>query len=269
MAAEIRIGTQGWNYPAWLGPFFPDRTRSADFLSVYARAFDTVEVDSTFYAVPPATTLRSWYERTPANFIFSLKFPRAVTHDDRLRDVSGVTELFFERVRELRDKLGPILVQLGPDFGPAELPALVDFLPRLPRDLRIAIEFRQRAWISDGLLALLRDRGVALALVDGPWMPRRWVLKLAERPTADFSYIRWMGPDRSLVDHSRIQVDRSRELIQWRDQIVTLAGHVEQIYAYTSNYYAGHAPRTARDVQQLLALPNVDPDLLGDQMRLF
>lgn len=269
MAATIHVGTQGWNYDAWVGPFFPEGTRSADFLTVYARAFDTVEVDSTFYAVPPVTALRSWYARTPEHFRFALKFPQQVTHEARLRDVDGTTALFFERARELREKLGTTLVQLGPDFGPEELPALVDFLPRLPTDLPVAIEFRHRGWITDGVLALLREHQVAVALVDGPWIPRRVVLALAERPTADFAYIRWMGPNRNLVDHSRIQVDRSRELAQWRQAMTGLARRVKNIDAYVSNYFAGHAPRSAREVQELLGLPNIDPSMLGEQMRLF
>jgi uncharacterized protein YecE (DUF72 family) len=269
MPATIRIGTQGWNCDAWLGSFFPDGTRSADFLSVYARAFNTVEVDSTFYAVPSASVLRSWYDRTPEQFVFALKFPQSVSHEERLRDTNGTSELFFDRVRELRHKLGPILVQLGPDFGPEELPALVDFLPSLPKDLDVAIEFRQRGWATEGILALLREHNVALALVDGPWMPRNWVLKLAQRPTADFAYIRWMGPHRNLVDHSRIQVDRSRELEQWHGAINGLATQVDAVYGYVSNYFAGHSPRSARDIQALLQLPFVDPEMLGEQMRLF
>ncbi len=269
MAATIRIGTQGWNYDAWLGPFFPYGTRSVDFLSVYARAFDTVEVDSTFYAVPSIASLRSWYDRTPERFVFALKFPQKVTHEGHLRDTTETTELFFDRVRELGHKLGPVLVQLGPNFGPGELPALVDFLPRLPRDLRVAIEFRHRGWVTEGVLALLREHHVAVALVDGPWMPRHWVLKLAERPTADFAYIRWMGSNRTLVDHSRIQVDRSREWGQWREAIDGLTMQVDSIYGYVSNYFAGHAPRSARDMQHVLGLPSVDPDQLGEQMQLF
>ncbi|HZF71945.1 MAG TPA: DUF72 domain-containing protein, partial [Gemmatimonadaceae bacterium] len=132
MSAEIHIGTQGWNYDAWVGPFYPEGTRPSDFLTVYARAFDTVEVDSTFYASPAATTIRSWADRTPRNFIFALKLPQEVTHEQRLRDVTGATETFFERVRDLGEKLGPVLVQMGPDFQPGELPALVDFLGRVP-----------------------------------------------------------------------------------------------------------------------------------------
>ncbi len=269
MATALHVGTQGWNYSAWVGSFYPDGTRAADFLSIYSRAFDSVEVDSTFYAVPPVSTVRGWYDRTPDDFIFALKFPQTVTHEARLRDPEGVGDAFFDRVRELGSKLGPILVQLGPDFGPEELPALVDFLPRVPRDLRVAIEFRVRGWLTPGVVALLRDFGIAVALVDGQWVPRRWMLELVARPTATFHYIRFMGPNRNLVDHSRIQVDRSAELARWADAIEAAPPSVTDIYAYTSNYFAGHAPRSARDLQELVGLTPVDPEMLGEQMRLF
>lgn len=269
MAAALHIGTQGWNYSAWLGPFYPFGTRPVDFLATYARAFDTVEVDSTFYAVPAASTVRGWFDRTPHNFVFALKFPQTVTHEVRLRDATNTTELFFDRARELGHKLGSVLVQLGPDFGPEELPAMVDFLPRIPRDVRVAIEFRARGWMTPGVLALLRDHGVAVALVDGPWVPRRWMLELALIPTATFSYIRWMGPNRDLVDHSRIQVDRSRELGRWSEAIENIPDSVTDVYAYTSNFFAGHAPRSARDIQEMMGVPAVDPEMLGEQMRLF
>jgi uncharacterized protein YecE (DUF72 family) len=266
---EIHIGTQGWNYSAWAGAFYPDGTKSAAYLSTYAHAFSTVEIDSTFYAVPPVATVRGWYDRTPPAFIFALKMPQSLTHEARLRDVDGTTDQFFECARELREKLGPVLVQLGPDFGPDELPALVDFIPRLPRDVRVAIEFRSQGWMTPGVLSLLRDHGVAVALVEGQWIPRRWMLELVTRPTASFHYIRWMGPNRDLVDHSRIQVDRTRELASWAGAIKNAPESVTDIYGYMSNYFAGHAPRSARDLQELLGLRSVDPDTLGDQMRLF
>ena len=269
MAPALHIGTQGWNYSAWAGVFYPDETRPADFLPTYARAFSTVEVDSTFYAVPPASTVRGWYDRTPADFIFALKFPQSVTHEAGLRDTEGTIDLFFERARELREKLGPVLVQLGPDFGPEELPALVDFVPRIPRDVRVAIEFRARGWMTPGVLAFLRDYEVAVALVDGPWIPRRWMIELAMRPTASFHYIRWMGPNRNLVDHSRIQVDRTRELAQLVEAIETLPDSITAVSGYMSNYCAGHAPRSARDLQEMLGVGSVDPEMLGEQMRLF
>jgi uncharacterized protein YecE (DUF72 family) len=236
---------------------------------VYARAFDTVEVDSTFYAVPPAKTVRGWYDRTPSSFTFALKLPQEITHERRLRGSADVAELFFDRARELREKLGPVLIQLGPDFGPVELPALATLLPMLPRDIKFAVEFRHRGWVNDGVLALLAEHGVALTITDARWIPRKQMLTLAKRPTADFSYFRWMGGNRDIVDYSRIQVDRSRELEQWADVLTTLAKVHVKVYGYASNVFAGHSPQSIRELQLLLGQAPVDPESLGEQMSLF
>ena len=268
-AARIRIGTQGWNYDAWVGPFYPLGTRPADFLSVYSRAFDSVEVDSTFYAIPPAKTVRGWAERTPRDFELALKLPQEITHERRLRHADDVAALFFDRARELGEKLGPVLIQLGPDFAPAELPALAAFLPKLPRDIRFAIEFRQRGWIHDGVLALLAEHGVALALTDARWIPRKQMMQLATRPTADFVYVRWMGPDRAIVDYSRVQVDRSRELEMWAGVLWPLALKGRTVYGYVNNHFAGHSPESARELQRLMRQTPVDPAQLGEQLTLF
>jgi uncharacterized protein YecE (DUF72 family) len=266
---DIRIGTQGWNYDAWVGSFYPRETRPADFLTVYARAFKTVEVDSTFYAIPAAKTVRGWADRTPPDFSFSLKLPQEITHENRLRDSADLAALFFDRARELGPKLGPILMQLGPDFAPSELPALANFLPLIPHDVRVAVEFRQRGWIHDGIIALLAEHNVGVALVDARWIPRRAMMALAERPTSDVAYIRWMGPDRDIVDYSRIQVDRSRELESWAAVIDALAKRVRTVYGYVNNHFAGHSPASARELQRLLRQRPVEPDQLGEQMSLF
>jgi uncharacterized protein YecE (DUF72 family) len=269
MAGGIRIGGQGWNYDAWVGPFYPPGTRSADYLTVYARAFDTVEVDSTFYAVPPAKTVRGWADRVPKGFTFALKLPQEITHENRLRRSSETLALFLERARELGEKLGPILIQLGPDFGPTELPALAAFLPTLPADLDFAIEFRHRGWIHDGVLALLAEHRVAVALSDARWIPRRTMLALAERPTSDVAYIRWMGPNRDLVDYSRIQVDRVRELEAWLAILPQLVARSRTVYGYVNNHFAGHSPATARFLQAGLGQRPISPEELGEQMTLF
>jgi uncharacterized protein YecE (DUF72 family) len=269
MGGAIRIGTQGWNYDAWVGPFFPTGTRPADFLTLYARAFDTVEVDSTFYATPPAQTVRGWARRTPTDFTFALKLPQEITHEKRLRGVEGATELFLESARELGGKLGPILVQLGPDFAPVELPALANFLPKLPRDLRFAVEFHQRGWIHDGILALLAEHNVALALTDARWIPRKQMLALADRPTADFMYIRWMGANREIVDYSRVQIDRMSELEAWASVITDLSARNVDVFGYINNHFAGHSPASARELMALLGQKPVMPDELGEQMSLF
>ena len=264
----IRLGSQGWNYPAWVGPFYPAKTRPADFLTVYARAFDTVEVDSTFYAVPAAKTVRGWHDRTPDGFVFALKLPQEITHERRFRDVGDIAKEFFDRARELGDKLGPVLIQLGPDFGPSELPALAKFLPTLPRDIAFAIEFRQKGWINEEVLAMLESRAVALALVDARWIPRKWMLKLAERPTANHAYVRWMGPDRSLTDFSHVQVDRTAEIEAWAAILPTLAKSVK-VYGYVTNHFSGHSPANLRLFQTMLGQVPKDPAQLAEQLGLF
>ena len=266
---RVRLGTQGWNYTAWLGVFYPSGTRPTDFLSVYARAFDTVEVDSTFYAIPATTTFESWAARTPDHFTFALKLPQSITPEKRLHDAEEETALFLSRARVLGPKLGPILLQMGPDFGIAELPALATYLATLPRDLRFAIEFRQRSWIVPEVAELLTEHRVSLALSDGRWIPRETVLRLAELPTADFHYVRWMGPDRAITDFSRIQFDRSREVELWGDALSRIVRAGRDIYGYVNNHFAGHSPQTARELQRLVGQEPVDPGRLGEQISLF
>ena len=269
---SIRIGTQGWNYAAWVGPLYPPGTRASEFLPTYARAFRAVEVDSTFYAVPDAKVVRAWAERTPAEFTFALKMPKEITHELRLRNADDLVHDFLDRAQELGQKLGPILLQMGPDFGPDELPALEQFLPRLPHDLRFALELRQSRWMGEDLLPhlleLLAHHGIALALSDGRWIPRERVLELTERPTAGFLYVRWMGPDREITDYSRLQFDRSEEIRAWAEAL-RRAAHTRDVYGFFNNHFAGHSPANARELQRLLGQQPVDPETLRVQRSLF
>ena len=269
MAARIRVGTQGWNYDAWVGPFYPAGTRPVDFLTIYSRAFDTVEVDSTFYATPAVKTVQGWAQRTPDDFVFELKLPQEITHERRLRNIDDAAAEFFDRARELGPKLGPILIQLGPDFGPSELPAVAQLLPKLPRDMRFAIEFRQRGWIHDGVLALLAEHNVALTLSDGRWIQRKQMMNLASRPTADFLYVRLMGIDQSIVDYSRIQLDRTRDLETWTSVLWPYAEQGREVFTYVNNHFAGHSPSSGRELQRLVGQQAVEPEHLGEQMSLF
>ena len=271
-AMTILIGTQGWNYAAWVGPFYPSGTRVSEFLPTYARAFRVVEVDSTFYAVPDARVMRAWAERTPPEFTFALKMPKDVTHELRLRNTDDLVRDFLGRARELKDKLGPILLQMGPDFGPDELPALEQFIPKLPRDLRFAVEVRQGRWtrsdVLPRLLELLASHGVALALSDGRWIRRETMLELVERATADFLYVRWMGPDREITDYSRLQFDRSEEIRAWSEVLARVA-HTKDVYGFFNNHFAGHSPANAREMQRLVGQEPVQPEMLSGQRSLF
>jgi len=268
----ILIATQGWNYTAWVGPFYPPGTRPSEFLSTYARVFRGVEVDSTFYAIPDTRAVRAWNERTPPGFTFALKMPKEVTHDRRLRDADDVVHDFLDRARELGPKLGPILLQMGPDFAPDELPAIEKFLPTLPGDIRFAIELRQSRWmradVRPRLMEVLARHGVALALSDGRWIARETMLELAEQATADFLYVRWMGPDRDITDYSHIQFDRSEEIRAW-SEVLKRAAITKEIYGFFNNHFAGHSPASAREMQGLLGEQPVDPESLRGQRSLF
>lgn len=266
---HVHIGTQGWNYDAWVGPFYPKGTRPANFLRTYGRAFETVEIDSTFYAIPPAATVEGWAERVPEGFVFALKMPRAITHEHALEGAWDLVNLFLARARLLGARLGPVLIQLGPEFGPSRRAALEGFLPRLPRDIRFAVEFRQASWIAPKHLRLLADNGVALALADGRWVPRERLLALAESPTADFAYLRWMGPDRAIEDYTRVVVDRSHEIAEWAVVLAALAARVSAVHAYFNNHYQGHSPASARELQRLLGQRPIEPAALRDQADLF
>lgn len=273
MAGRILIGTQGWNYAAWVGPLYPDGTRGADMLSLYAQAFGTVEVDSTFYAIPPVNSVRGWARRTPDDFVFALKMPQEITHDRRLRRAEEPLELFLERARLLGPKLGPVLVQMGPDFLPSEFDSLEHFLPLLPTDLRFAVELRHHRWmrpeVRSDLLSLLAERGVALALSDGKWIPRETTIELVGRPTADFHYVRWMGPNRDLTDFSHVQIDRADEVASWAGVLREIAMRGVDVFGYANNHFEGHSPSTARAIQRLLGVRPVDPRQIGDQISLF
>ncbi len=276
MTGEIHIGTQGWNYDDWVGAFYPRGTRAGDFLELYMKAFDTVEIDSTFYAVPSEAAVKSWRARAPAGFTYSLKLPQEITHQNRLVNSEDVLQRFCERARQLADKLALVLIQLPPDFSPRAFGAVERFLPRLPPDLRFAIEFRDRAWLTretgEPLLKLLHTHRVALALTDSKWISRAVMFRLIERADrwaiADFAYVRWLGP-RELTDYSRVQINRDQELSAWAEAFAKLQQHTRQIYGYFNNHFQGHSPASVNQFKKLLGLPTTDPDALIAQPGLF
>jgi uncharacterized protein YecE (DUF72 family) len=268
MKARVRIGTQGWNYDGWTGAFYPPRTSKKETLSLYAKIFDTVEIDSTFYAIPPETSVRGWTEKTPADFTFSVKLPSEITHQNRLLSSEEILSRFCERMRLMGDKLGCVLIQLPPDFSPAEHRSLSEFIPLLPSDIKFAVEFRDREWLNSKTISELREHNVSLALTDSKWIPRKASFDLASSPTATFSYVRWLGP-RDLTDFSRIQIDRTDELRGWADAFARLTEKVETVFGYFNNHYQGHSPASCNMFKKLLGLPTIDPKDLIVQPSLF
>jgi uncharacterized protein YecE (DUF72 family) len=275
---KTRIGCQGWLYHDWTtkagsaSVFYPTGTRSDEMLRLYSRAFTSVEVDSTFYAIPSTQTLHNWARRTPDSFTFSPKLLQEITHTEGLRgeESKRLLEDFCERIGILGEKLGVALIQLPPQFVnmPENFRALREFLPLLPRDFRWSIEFRSYGWIEEGTADLLREYKVAPALVEGQWIKRESLFEMAERVNAPFAYIRWMGA-RDLTRFREVQRPQDANLKLWAEKIADLRERDVEAFAYFSNYYEGLATASALRLQELLGGKHFDPQELESQPSLF
>ncbi|HVG38683.1 MAG TPA: DUF72 domain-containing protein, partial [Pyrinomonadaceae bacterium] len=183
---------------------------------------------------------------------------------------AAVLAEFCERARMLQDKLAPILIQFPPQFvAHAEnVNALRAFLPLLPDDLRFAAEFRSADWADPEIAAFLARHRVAVALVEGQWINRRALWRMAVGQGLDFAYVRWMG-ERDLTRFDTVQRPQEENLISWAGALEKLAERVRNIYAYFSNYYEGYAPASANRLKQLLGQPIIAAEELQDQPSLF
>lgn len=244
---KLHIGTMGWSYDFWVGNFYPQGTEAKDFLQEYAKRFDSVEIDSTFYRIPSHNTVEKWRAQTPVGFVFSAKFPQAVTHEKMLVDCGEEVEVFVENMSLLGDRLGALLLQLPYGFKPERFEVLKDFLPTLPEGHRYALEVKNRKWLEEKLYSLLRDNDVALALVDHPWVPEMDTL------TADFVYIRWEGDRRKINGKlGRVERDRGEDIRGWAGELKKYLDEGVEVFGYFSKYYSGHPPTDARQLLDLL-----------------
>ena len=233
--------------------FYPAGTPPANFLTEYSKHFDTVEADSTFYRTPSASMVKNWQARTPPGFTIAAKFPQLITHEKVLRDCAEEVKEFLAAMELLEDKLGPLLVQF-PYFNKKAfarpddfLARLAPFLERLPSGFRFAVEVRNKGWINEQLLDLLRKRKVALALIDHPWMtPIHQLMAQHDLFTADFTYIRWLGDRKGIEERTKnwdkVIVDRRREMEIWIPEIRRILAKPRTVYAYFNNHYGGYAP---------------------------
>ncbi len=240
----LMLGTQGFQYDDWRGPFYPAGARPADMLALYARQWSAVEIDATFYAVPRRATVEAWRDRTPDGFVFAAKFPRSITHEAELLGAEACDEAarFVETMALLGPKRGPLLLQLGPSFTPEKLPALEAFVAALPEGARYAVEVRNKRWAEPepaaALQACCAARGIAVALLDHPWMPRvDWI-------TADFTYIRLLGDRRAIERFHAVQIDRAGDLDAWAALVRAFLRRAITTYVFANNHYAGHSPAT-------------------------
>ena len=165
MTARLSVGTSGFSYKEWLGRFYPEKLPADRMLAYYARHFDTVEINNTFYRMPAEAMLARWASEVPADFTFTLKAPRRITHEKRIRDAQDDVAEFCRRAAALGERLGVLLFQLPP-FLKKDLPRLRDFLAGLPAGTRAALEFRNDSWQSDDVYAALREAGAMLCVTD-------------------------------------------------------------------------------------------------------
>ena len=229
-AGEFRIGTSGWVYDDWPGRFYPRDIPRNEWLAHYAREFDTVEINNSFYRLPQAHTFAAWAELAPRGFSFAVKFSRFGSHLKRLRDPEGTIGLFLSRAEQLGSHFGPILVQLPPRWG-VNVERLAAFLEVAPKRHRWAVEFRDASWLWDPVYRVLERHQAALVIHDLlPKHPR--VL------TTHWTYLRFHGVDYGGHYTSQALSAHARRIEEWRAQ-----GH--DVFAYFNNDKRACAVRDA------------------------
>jgi uncharacterized protein YecE (DUF72 family) len=247
----IYLGTQGWSYKSWEGVFYRKDTPSTSYLSEYARKLGAVEIDSTYYATPRASTVKQWDQVTPEGFRFTAKFPQKITHEKMLKEVGQDVAFFLDTMSLLGPKLGPLLIQFPYTFKPDQRTVLEEFLAALPPSprFRYAVEVRQRGWLQDWFFDLLTRHGVALVLADYAYMPR------LARQTTDFAYIRWLGNRKDVPDdeYDHVRINRDKELDHWTGVIADLVDKGVTIWGFANNHYMGHSPATLSEIRTRLS----------------
>jgi uncharacterized protein YecE (DUF72 family) len=236
---QVHIGTSGWQYDHWKGLFYPETLKKADWLSFYARHFDTLEINASFYRDVRLSTHQKWYTAVPDNFLFSIKMSKFITHIKRLKIDSESIHRFTGNALQLNEKLGVVPIQLPPGLTFDEQ-HMRDFLGLLNKQARYTIEARNKTFIDERLFSLLERFEVAWCIADSAGR-----FPYYETVTAPFVYIRLHGSQRLYAsDYSK------EELETWRDRIVRWD---KETFVYFDNDYFGYAVKNARDFQQLFS----------------
>jgi len=244
---NILLGTSGWSYREWVGPFYTEKDKS--LLKAYTRVFKTVEIDSTFYRYPSKGIVMGWSRYSPEGFVYTAKLPKLITHDKKLDVAQGIQEdlgKFIELMEPLwlGGKLGCLLIQLPPkyDYKPKEFE---QFLKILPRHIKFAVEFRDLSWMREETWTLLQKYGVAYAIVDEPLLPPEIHF------TADFAYFRWHGKGTRPWYNYRYEKE---ELEPWVPKVKEATEKVKTVYGYFNNHYHGYAVENCLQVLEMLGV---------------
>lgn len=236
----LRVGCSGWEYKHWRGDFYPTSVPRAGWFEHYARTFDTVEINNTFYRLPVEATFAAWAARAPRRFEFAVKASRFLTHMKKLKDPEEPLERLFTRMRPLGTHLGPVLYQLPPGWK-LDLGRLDHFLQALPRGARHVVEFREPSWYAPDVLSLLERRGIVLCLHDMPGSAT------GRERVGPFVYIRFHGAG---GQYSGAYGDE--RLASWAGWLAAERRAGADVYAYFNNDVGGHAPRNAVTLRRFL-----------------
>ena len=239
---KIFIGTSGWHYKHWLdGVFYPAGTTGAEMFEFYARHFNTVEINNSFYRLPTAKTFDAWRESAPGDFVYAVKASRFITHMKKLKDPKPSSEKFFLVVDRLEKKLGVILFQLPPRWK-LNLDRLAEFLEALPDEHRYAFEFRDESWLVPEMFQLLRKHKAAFCIHDFADM------KMPVEVTADFAYIRFHGPTSAKYWGSYSDA----QLRKWAERIDSWRRELSAVNVYFNNDPEGAAVKNALTLKRQL-----------------
>ncbi|NIA71454.1 DUF72 domain-containing protein [Pelagibius litoralis] len=237
---SLHIGTCGWHYKHWAGPFYPADSKSSAMLKIYTQQFSSVEIDNSFYRLPSLSSLHRWKSETPDDFTFTCKASRYITHMKKLKDPARSLPAFFERIGNLGDKLKVVVFQLPPRWR-CNLERLEQFLAALPSRYRCAFEFRDESWFNPAVYAALVNYGAAFCIYDlgGRRAP--------PEITSDFVYLRLHGPGKAYAGaySPRRLAHLAAQIGDWRQDGL-------DIFVFFDNDAEGHAPRDALRLKRLL-----------------
>lgn len=262
---DIRTGCSGWSYSRWVGPFYPRGTRPSDYLKVYSSVFDTVEIDSSFYARPGTDIVEKWRDSVPEDFRFTAKMPQMITHDLRLRNSTDEAKNFLESMKVLGEKLAIILIQLPPSLKFNEgFKRLSSLLDALPNEFRYSVEVRDPSWLVDDTYFMLRDRNVIFAWSETPYV------MIPPVATSDTVYIRFVG-DRSIGEEEfgRAVVDRTKEVGFWAGKLKEKEDIIRHAYVLSNNHFQGFGPETVNLFRRTYGLMPLNWDQKTGQTRLL
>ena len=239
-AQKIHIGTSGWHYGQWLGPFYPENLPEEKWLPYYSERLPTVEINSSFYQLPSLDTLKIWRDTVPTDFVFSIQASRYVTHSKKLTDPGHGVEAMLKRLEILGDRLGPLLFQLPPNWG-YNGRRLRQFFEIWPETKRCAFEFRDASWINPETMAILSKNEAAFCIYDvGQYRTPCQV-------TADFVYLRMHGPGEAFQGKYEAQA-----LGAWADTFSAWSDQGLEIFCYFDNDRFGQAARNAMELWEII-----------------